>query len=197
MGHARSTDRRTPRRRGARSVIDLRLLVSRAATLSPPAPPRAPGAPATEPVTIRAAAGVATGFVLPPPPPAPDESRPPVLPLDWARIETTLAETAAVAAVLADLFPDEALPPPPSADAHSARSGVGLSGAHAALARALAQRPTWRRAAVAALATRLGLFPTGAVEHINDAAVERWGAPLCEGDDPIEVNPGVAQEVVA
>lgn len=156
------------------------------------------GAPATGPVTIRAADAGASGFAIPPPPPTPELSRPAVVRLDWARIETTLAETATISALLANVFTDdEPAQPPSSAGTDRARAIVGLDGAHWALARALAQRRTWRRADVEALARGLGLLPDGALETLNEVACERCGAPLCNGEDPIAVSARVAQELVA
>jgi hypothetical protein len=155
-------------------------------------------APTAEPVTIRAVDADTTGFAIPPPPPVRERSRPPGVKLDRARIETTLAETAAVAAVLADIFiDDEPTPRSPSADAATARTVGGVDGAHAALARALAQRRTWRRIDFEALARSLGLLPDGALEQINEAACARCGLPLCDGNDPLAVNPDAAQDLLA
>jgi TerB-like protein len=150
--------------------------------------------PAGEPVTIRAANTTTTGFAIPPQPPAREQSQGVGLRLDWARIETKVAETAAVAAVLADIFPEDPPAPFPRAAGQAGARVAGLDGAHATLARTLATRGAWSRTDIAALARGLGLLPDGAMERINDAAIARCGAPLCDGEDPLAVNPRVARE---
>jgi hypothetical protein len=42
----------------------------------------------------------------------------------------------------------------------------------------------------------LGLLPDGALERINEAAFERCGTAVCEGEDPVDVNTNVLEEML-
>lgn len=70
--------------------------------------------------------------------------------------------------------------------AASVSSGVlvaGLDETHTTLLRALAQQPTWARGEFTALAAQLGLLPDGALDRINDAAIDACDEPLLEEDE--------------
>lgn len=47
------------------------------------------------------------------------------------------------------------------------------------------------------LAGELGLLPDGALEVINEAAFDRCGAPLLEGDEIIEIDPQILENLTA
>lgn len=81
--------------------------------------------------------------------------------------------------------------------APAARSSAGLDASHAALLRELAARPTWARAAFDRRAKALGLLPDGALEALNEAAVARCGAPLLEGDETIDIDLEILEELLA
>jgi len=158
---------------------------------------QASSAPATEPITIRAPGGRPTGFVIPPPTPS-ESPRHGSITLDPMRIEAKLAETAAVSALLANVFVDEeqrqrAEP----AETVAGTPVAGLDVAHSTLARELGKRKSWARAELDQLAATLDLLPDGALEKINDVAFEHGDEPFCEGDDPVEINANVAQELLA
>lgn len=159
---------------------------------------QASSGPAAEPVTIRTAESGPGGFAIPPPPVLPEPSSRGEFTLDSARIEAKLADTAAVSALLADVFTEEE----PvrilvSAETASVATIAGLDVTHSKLARELGKRSSWRRVELEEVAGGLGLLPDGALEQINDLAFERCGELLCDGDDPIEVNASVAQELLA
>ena len=67
----------------------------------------------------------------------------------------------------------------------------GLDATHSQLARAIAARESWPRDELKGLAKQMGRMLDGALERINDAALDATGMPLCEGDDPLEVNPDI------
>ena len=150
------------------------------------------------PVTVRPADRSAPGHTIP----APGVPRSAVQ-LDPAKVQARLAETATVTALLADIFTEddagEAAPPP--AAAPTVVPGVsidGLDAAHSALAEALGAQATWDRAAAEDLATQLGLpLIDGAIDRINEAAMDHCGEPLVEGEDPLEINDYAAQELFA
>lgn len=155
--------------------------------------------PAAEPVTVQRAAAATTGFSIPPPPDSLESLPASAVTLDMARVAATLAETKAVAALLTGIFTDEeaaapVLAPPP---ATSDRAIAGLDAPHAALTHALTERERWTRADVETLAATHGLLPDGALDTINEAALDRCGEPLCEGDDPVAVDMRVAKELLA
>lgn len=140
-------------------------------------------------------------------PPAPSKGRrsaPPSAPppgpvkLDMDRVQATLAQTAAVTELLGSIFADTDEPRAPAAPAAPGATGrtvAGLDAAHSALLLALAQRPRWTRAEFEREAAALGLMPDGALEILNDKACDQCGSPLCDGDDPIDVDPDVAREL--
>jgi tellurite resistance protein len=144
----------------------------------------------TGPVTVRVGAPAQPGFKIPVPP----TSVPSGLVLDPERVRARMAETAAVGALLRDVFvEDEPLPAPPSVG-----SGVtGLDEVHSEFLKALAARSSWPRAELEASAARLRLMLDGALELINDRAFDTCGQPACEGDDPVETNAEVLKELLA
>jgi len=132
--------------------------------------------------------------------------------LDHAKVQARLAETAHVAALLTDIFADDEIPP---AHPHGASIGSpepldeppsdlspvpgidGLDDAHSELATALTQQTEWLRFEVEELAASLGLpLLDGALDVINEAAIDLCGEPLIDGDDPLEINPYALEEVL-
>ena len=73
---------------------------------------------------------------------------------------------------------------------------AGLDGAHTLLLRRLSAQPVWPRAEFEALASELGLLPGGAVETVNDAAFALSDSSLMEGEDPIELDGHVLEEML-
>lgn len=154
--------------------------------------------PAAEPVTVQKRDANQTAFGIPPAPAetAPGHTVAPIR-LDLDRIEQKLAETSAVSALLADIFIEDEpshLPAPPP---ESVTRVAGLDSQHSAFARALSARAIWTRGDLESLAATFRLLPDGAIDTINEAALEHWGDALCDGDDPIEINAQIAQELIA
>jgi tellurite resistance protein len=153
--------------------------------------------PAAGPITVRPAAAAQSGYAIPPPPPAPQAAG---VVLDAAWVEAKLAETAAVSALLGSIFVEEEEEAPawrPVEPAAAEQTVVGLDAAHSALLRALTARPSWSRNDFETLAEQRALLPDGALDAINEAALEACGEPVCDGDDPIDVNTNVLQELLA
>jgi uncharacterized tellurite resistance protein B-like protein len=73
----------------------------------------------------------------------------------------------------------------------------GLDGAHSELLLALSRQGFWPREDLAAIAIRLNLMLDGALEVINEVAFDRYDQAVIEGDDPIEVNLDLLQELLA
>jgi uncharacterized tellurite resistance protein B-like protein len=133
--------------------------------------------------------------------------------LDTARIAALHQDTARVSALLVPIFEDpqaDVTPPAPSshpapeaetsepAEAEAVttatpQGALGLDEQHAKLVRLLLSRSQWSRAELADAAADLELMADGALERINDACFDRHDQPLIEGDDPLDVNPEIAE----
>lgn len=151
---------------------------------------------AEEPVTVRPAAPGGAPFRIP----RPAGEAAGTIELDRAKVEAKLAETERVSELLAGIFveePTETTPRVPAPPPANERSVAGLDGPHSALLLRLASAGSWERAAVERLAAELSLLPEGALEVINEAAFARAGAPLFEGDEVIEIDPQVLEELLS
>jgi len=73
---------------------------------------------------------------------------------------------------------------------------AGLDARHTDLLLRLRERDAWTAAEFAALARETGLsLPAGALETLNDAALEITGEIVLEGDGLVTVNRDVIQEM--
>lgn len=123
------------------------------------------------------------------------------------------AETEAVAALLAEVFAadgeiraadgeiratgGEGPAGGPRTDAASpAGPQAGLDVRHRGLLTELAARPTWTGTEFAALAAGHELLPAGALEVINEAAIECTGQVVVEEDDVLVVDIAAARELL-
>ena len=156
---------------------------------------------ATEPVTVRPAGPAPAGFPLPPPKAARPASG---ITLDPRKVQAKLAETEAIAGVLEGIFSEEeekpartAIVQPTGPVAVGLPPLAGLDQPHSAFLRRLAEKTAWERMEVERLAGELGLLPDGALEIINESAFERCGAPLVEGDETLEIDTQVLEEMLA
>lgn len=162
------------------------------------------------PITVRDAESTTRWTV---PSPATGEAvRSGPIPLDPAKVKARLAETAHVAALLAGIFAEDDTQPQPiaagamtssSLAGESASSSIadstitGLDVAHSALAVALAASPSWSRSEAEQLAASVGLpLLDGALDRINEAAMDACGEPLAEGDEDLEMNAYAIEEML-
>ena len=143
----------------------------------------------SEPVTV-IPAQPSTGYGIPARP-GPGQT----IQLDMSAIKAKLAQSAQVAAILDDIFTEEdATRVPPPVEASASRGKVPE--AHGPLLLRLAERSEWSRIEFEAMAAEYGLMPEGAIDALNEAAFEHTGAPILEGDDPIQVDTAAAKELV-
>ncbi len=155
---------------------------------------------ATEPVTVRPAGPAPAGFPIPPPKAARPASG---ITLDPRKVQAKLAETEAIAGVLEGIFSEEEEKPvraavsPPAGPVAGPPPLAGLDPPHSAFLRRLAEKASWERMELEKLAGELGLMPDGALEIINESAFERCGAPLVEGDETLEIDSQVLEEMLA
>jgi hypothetical protein len=66
---------------------------------------------------------------------------------------------------------------------------------HSAFLKELLAQMSWKRSALEDVASRHQLLPEGAIDAVNEAALDAHGESLLEGDDPIEVNQTVRKEL--
>lgn len=184
--------------------------------------PLAPPRPAIQPVVVRPVGDAPPGFALPTSPPTqPDGAGEPPRPkgqisrpvaagagrmvLDRRLIDEKVAETARVGELLSAIFADDDPTPDPGAPAGgrpaiTVDAGLppvaGLDAAHTRLLRELATAPTWTRQAFEDLAERYGVLPIGALEVLNEAAIEATGDPVVDGDDQLLINHDILQEML-
>ncbi|MNL97154.1 Tellurite resistance protein TerB [compost metagenome] len=148
-------------------------------TLGKPATSASQAEPGTQ-----ATAGVAQAFVL-----------------DHDRIAELQRETAEVSALLAQVFTDDQVEETePFVEATESMSETsadvaGLDLEHSAFLRLLISRPQWSRSELETVASDMELMLDGALEQINDMAFERFDMPITEGDDPIEINSDILEEL--
>lgn len=161
--------------------------------------------PATEPVTVRPAKKGPAGFAVPPPQKTIDVQEA-GFQLDKDKIAAKMAETAAVSSLLSEIFVEEessvsediaqqASPETSSSSTETSTSIDNLDNAHSALLSTLFERSSWTRSEFEQLAANQGLLPDGAIDTINEAAFDICDEPVLEGDDPVEVNQELMEDM--
>jgi hypothetical protein len=126
--------------------------------------------------------------------------------LDPARIAALQAESERVTVLLSKVF-DEEVPVEPMASDSAEDAGpvpleaaprlLGLDGEHSAFLRLLLTRHSWSRAELNDIAADMEMMLDGALERVNEAALERFDARIAEGDDPIEIAQDLMESVDA
>ena len=59
----------------------------------------------------------------------------------------------------------------------------------------LLTRPEWARTELESFAKHAGLMLDGALEQINEAMLDLFDEMLIEGDDPIEINQDLLEQI--
>lgn len=158
-------------------------------------------AAAAEPVTVRPGDKISVTFGIPKPPleaPSPGGMK-----LDMAKVEALKADSIKVSALLGAIFTEQDEPPVEDSalvtQSIEGTSGLGLNldSEHFGLLQVLLRRAQWTRSELEELCADRGLMVDGAIEHINEAAFERFDRPLLEGEDPVDVNQDLMLEEVA
>ena len=156
----------------------------------------------TGPVPVRMAGEEERRWDLP----APGSSARGRVRLDPEKVQARLADTAAVTALLADVFAqDSADSTPPQTAPNTAPIASddvgdvlpGLDAALSELARSLCDQGGCSFAEAEGIAAGLGLpMLEGALERINECAFDVCGEPLIEGDDLLVVNDYAVKELL-
>lgn len=136
------------------------------------------------------------GYAVPAPPIKPESK----ISLDMNSIETKLAETAAISAILKDIFIEDVPLPPQTAVSDSTTTEASIAGLDAesfSFMQALASKHIWARDELEKLAGHHSLMLDGTLDSINDASYDHFGGPFFEGDNPIEINTEFAKEIAA
>jgi hypothetical protein len=112
--------------------------------------------------------------------------------LDAARIAALQLETERVTALLSKVFEEqESRSPQPAEEIQHVQERsaglLGLDAEHSAFLRVLLSRPSWSRAELQDMAADMELMLDGALERVNEAALDTYDTRVAEGDDPIEV----------
>jgi hypothetical protein len=122
--------------------------------------------------------------------------------LDPAVISRKIDESAAVATLLATIFDADADADPmaagqtPVAAVDGAAAIAGLDSAHSGLLRALTERPSWTRDEFTALAGAHGVLPDGALDVLNEAAIDAAGEPVVPDGATLAIDHDVLQELL-
>jgi hypothetical protein len=162
----------------------------------------AAASPGERPIVVRQARPGPPQHSLPREPPA-VTSTAPEFQLSHHLVSTNMAETDAVSAILANIFSHDdpvdganvAARTRIDADDGTDSSRLGLDEAHSRLLDELITRSSWSRADFAELADRHGVLPSGALDVINEVAMDIVGEPVIEGDDELTVNDHVLREM--
>jgi hypothetical protein len=143
-----------------------------------------------EPVVVREGRPEKAGRPIPPRPDAEDRRG-----LDRNAIDEKIEETAAVSSLLAGIFVEPEDEPEPPASEPASADANGLDRASATFLEELGKQESWTRQGIEQLAARLDLMVDGTLESLNELAFELCGAPLAEGEEPIEVDVEIAKEM--
>ncbi|WP_241023835.1 tellurite resistance TerB C-terminal domain-containing protein [Burkholderia sp. Ac-20365] len=135
--------------------------------------------------------------------------------LDARRLAALKEETARVSSMLAEVFAEErpnamspiqARRPDPDvariSEQHPPARDVAalfpcLDEPHCSFLRLLVTRALWTRAELIGIVAPLDLMLDGAIEQINEAALDLWDEPVADGDDPIEITHSIVQRLAA
>ena len=143
--------------------------------------------------------------------------------LDLKRVAALQAETERVTALLSKVFAELEAPAvvarkdaglgaaeDAELDAEEASEGagelesdersaclLGLDAEHSAFLRALLTRTSWSRAELSDMAADMELMLDGALERVNEAALNKFDCCIAEGDDPIEIEQDLMESVSA
>ena len=152
-------------------------------------------AAAVEPVTIQTADFLKSqGHTIPSPPTKSTDC----ISLDMSSIEAKLVETAAVSAILNNIFTEEEPASPKVVVPEPAASEVPIAGLDQEsylFMQALTSKLVWAREELETLAEDHGLMLDGTLDSINDASFDHFGGPFFEGDDPIEIDPDIVSRL--
>lgn len=116
--------------------------------------------------------------------------------LDPSRIASLQAETERVTELLSAALEEEPSPDlastepdnvEPEETSETSPRLLGLNAENSAFLRMLLTRHSWSRAELTEIAADMEIMLDGALEQINEAALDRFDARIAEGDDQVEI----------
>jgi hypothetical protein len=114
--------------------------------------------------------------------------------IDMSVVQSKLKESEEISSLLSEIFTEET--ESQKTVAPNIATIAGLDAAHSEFLRALSQKSHWQREELAAIATQFDLMLDGALEVISEVAFDQCDEALIEGDNPIEVNVEVLEELL-
>jgi tetratricopeptide (TPR) repeat protein len=121
--------------------------------------------------------------------------------LDLSKIQLMQHETEKVSQLLGNIFADEDNAEDSEESVQSAPpsdySILDLDEIHSAFLYVLATKSIWKRDELEKVASGRRLLLAGVLNTINESVCEVYGEPLFDGDDPIELNMEVVQQITA
>lgn len=132
--------------------------------------------------------------------PSSTATKPASFSLDSAKIAALQQDSEKVSALLVDIFTEEAEAEPVAAIVEAEpvsdkKTVLGLDDAHSAFARMLLSRSSWQRDELTDVAQDLEIMLDGALERLNEAALDTFDLPFTEGEDPVEINPEIIEKI--
>lgn len=119
--------------------------------------------------------------------------------LDQTKIAALQQDSERVSALLVDIFAEESEPvpvdPAPTDEPETDNRILGLDEAHSAFARMLLSRLSWQRDELSDVAQDLEIMLDGALERLNEAALDHFDIPFTEGDDPVDITPEIVEKL--
>lgn len=147
-----------------------------------------------DPVTVLQSGEREQGFVIPP---RPDESS--TVTLDAERIASVMANTERVSSILGEIFQEnEGEPEEEVAEATSSddRGFAGLDARHSAFLGELLVQPHWEQDQYQTLARQFQLMPAGALETLNEWALDHFDDLLLEEEQGFSVNQDIKAQIM-
>jgi hypothetical protein len=172
------------------SKIDLLLQVYRLLRLNPEHVYSAIHAYAAGPVSLPRTQTHPARYRSHPPSQTPDSSD---VAIDMDTVRAKTSESEQVSVLLRGIFVEE--DQPGASEARKTQNVFGLDDRHSDFLTRILAKENWSRADLAALAAKCQVLFEGALDTLNDLALERYGDPLLEGEDPIYLNPMIAKEM--
>ena len=117
----------------------------------------------------------------------------PAIAIDMDRVQARTAESERVSVLLRGIFVER--DQPGASEAVKTQHVFGLDDRHSDFLTRILAKESWVRGDLAALAAKCQVLFEGALDTLNDLALDRYGDLLWEGEDPISLNPMIMKEL--
>jgi TerB-C domain len=113
--------------------------------------------------------------------------------LDWDKVRLMAVESDRVSVLLREVFAEQ--DQPGASEAIAKQNAFGLDQPHARFLERILSKESWSRADLALLAAECHVLIEGAIDTLNDLALDRYGDLLLEGEDVMHLNPMITKEL--